>query len=65
MIVWCSYCQKFLKEKPPYDQFQVSHGVCPSCMANALTLSQKEYQFIARIGNICYEAKLIDLRGSF
>lgn len=31
MIAWCSYCQKFLSEKPPYEDYSISHGICTSC----------------------------------
>jgi methanogenic corrinoid protein MtbC1 len=31
MIRWCSYCQKFLGESPPWDDLRITHGVCPSC----------------------------------
>jgi methanogenic corrinoid protein MtbC1 len=31
MIVWCSYCQQFLREKPPLTDFSISHGLCATC----------------------------------
>ena len=33
MIRWCSYCQRFLGEKAPYDDPAFSHGVCDDCDA--------------------------------
>jgi hypothetical protein len=33
MLKWCSYCQQFLGEVPDYDNFAVSHGICPGCYA--------------------------------
>jgi methanogenic corrinoid protein MtbC1 len=33
MIRWCSYCQVFLGEVPPFDSIVVTHGICPACEA--------------------------------
>lgn len=33
MLRWCSYCQSFIGEKPPYEDLTESHGICESCMA--------------------------------
>jgi methanogenic corrinoid protein MtbC1 len=34
MLKWCAYCQHFLGEKPPYDSFEMTHGICESCRAS-------------------------------
>ena len=31
MIVWCAYCQRFLGEQPPLDNYEVTHGLCTRC----------------------------------
>ncbi|MFO0743156.1 MAG: B12-binding domain-containing protein [Labilithrix sp.] len=31
MILWCAYCQTFLREEPPYDDPLISHGICATC----------------------------------
>ena len=31
MIRWCSYCQAFLGEIPPFDDPRFTHSICPSC----------------------------------
>ena len=31
MLRWCSYCQEFQGEGPPYDDLRITHGICPSC----------------------------------
>ncbi len=31
MIIWCSYCQKYIGEKAPYDDYSMTHSVCKSC----------------------------------
>lgn len=33
MISWCCYCQQIMKEKPPLNDFTVSHGICQPCGA--------------------------------
>ncbi len=33
MIRWCSYCQAFLGEEPPFDSLVLTHGICPACVA--------------------------------
>jgi len=31
MLKWCSYCQSFLGEIPPYHDFHLTHGICTQC----------------------------------
>ncbi len=31
MLKWCAYCQQFLHEIAPYDDFRITHGLCASC----------------------------------
>jgi methanogenic corrinoid protein MtbC1 len=31
MIKWCAWCQQFMREIAPYDDFSITHGVCASC----------------------------------
>ena len=33
MLKWCAYCQHFIHEVAPYDDFSMTHGLCPSCMS--------------------------------
>ncbi|MBP9708184.1 MAG: cobalamin B12-binding domain-containing protein [Oligoflexales bacterium] len=33
MIRWCSYCQSYLGESAPFDDFSMTHTVCKSCSA--------------------------------
>ncbi|MCA9673613.1 MAG: B12-binding domain-containing protein, partial [Myxococcales bacterium] len=33
MIRWCSYCQAFCDEMPPYEDLGLSHVICPACEA--------------------------------
>lgn len=31
MIRWCAYCQRFRGEVAPFDQFDLTHIICPAC----------------------------------
>jgi len=31
VIRWCAYCQRFLGETSPFDQYDVTHGLCERC----------------------------------
>jgi len=31
VILWCSYCQAFLREMPPFDDPSMTHGICERC----------------------------------
>ena len=31
MFRWCSYCQSFLGETAPFDDYQLTHGMCGDC----------------------------------
>ena len=42
MIKWCSYCLRFVREFEPYQDFEVSHGVCPDCLPKVLTLTSAD-----------------------
>lgn len=38
MIRWCSYCQRYQGEVEPYEDFSVTHGVCPACLDSGAVL---------------------------
>lgn len=46
MYRWCAYCWKLLGERPPYADYGVTHGICPSCLARDAT---SEADAIARL----------------
>ncbi len=37
MIRWCSFCQSYIGEAPPFDDYQLTHGICTSCRASLQT----------------------------
>lgn len=30
-MIWCAYCQQFLRESAPYEELLISHGICEKC----------------------------------
>jgi methanogenic corrinoid protein MtbC1 len=52
MLIWCSYCQQFVGEAPPYDQFAMTHGVCGACEAGALALTESDVAHIRILQDI-------------
>lgn len=50
MILWCAYCQHFVGEKPPYDNFEITHGICPSCGAREVELTDADVMRARRLG---------------
>jgi methanogenic corrinoid protein MtbC1 len=41
MIRWCAYCQKYLGEMPPFDSFELSHGICKGCQEAKVALDPR------------------------
>lgn len=37
MLSWCSYCQRFQGEVPPYTDLRITHGLCATCRPSAMT----------------------------
>src|SRR5262245_16261445 len=38
MIKWCAWCQQFMGEIEPYDDFNLTHGACDSCNSKHTSL---------------------------
>jgi len=36
MLRWCYICKEFYGEKPPYENKQVTSGICPKCWPSEL-----------------------------
>jgi methanogenic corrinoid protein MtbC1 len=34
VIKWCSYCQSYIGEAPPFEKMAITHGICASCLAS-------------------------------
>jgi methanogenic corrinoid protein MtbC1 len=58
MLSWCSYCQQFLGEVPPYEDFIITHGICGDCESSALTLTESDMAHALRLRAI--QSRLFD-----
>jgi methanogenic corrinoid protein MtbC1 len=52
MIRWCSYCQQFLGERAPFDDFGLTHGICLTCKKKNLDLSEDELNSIQKLKDL-------------
>ncbi len=43
MLTWCSYCQQFQGEVPPYEDLSVTHGICARCEPGVLDLTAADF----------------------
>jgi methanogenic corrinoid protein MtbC1 len=44
MIRWCAYCQTYIGERPPLEDYSLTHDICDSCVAED---RQKDYAKVA------------------
>ena len=52
MLIWCSYCQQFQGEIPPYEKFAITHGLCPACVDTGLDLTERDLAHIRTLKGI-------------
>lgn len=46
MIIWCSFCQKYIGEREPLQDYSLTHGICVKCK------SEKKYQHTDSVDDI-------------
>ena len=42
MLTWCAYCQHFQGEMPPFDDYSITHVICPECESTGLEITDAE-----------------------
>lgn len=52
MLTWCSYCQQFQGEVPPFEQFDITHGVCTNCRIRGIDLSKSDLEHAHKLRDI-------------
>jgi methanogenic corrinoid protein MtbC1 len=52
MINWCAYCQQFQGERPPYEDYSLTHGICPACAKAGVELTGVEFDRIIQLKKI-------------
>ena len=69
MFRWCSYCQKFIGESPPFTDFSWTDGICGSCLARGAFQTQrmdarfrKRFLFFRSIREMAFKGQSIDYR---
>ena len=63
MIRWCSYCQRYLGEAPPFESFVMTHGVCRLCEKTAKKAQSADLVKVRRIGSFYAEIRRHALSG--
>jgi methanogenic corrinoid protein MtbC1 len=43
MIKWCAYCQKFSGEIPPFENLEITHGICSNCRNEGVHLRLEDF----------------------
>jgi methanogenic corrinoid protein MtbC1 len=60
MLKWCSYCQQFIREIAPYDDFGITHGLCSPCESTHEDLFGREEvqraQFLSEMFQALFDA---------
>jgi len=49
MLTWCSYCQRFTGETPPYENLLITHGMCRACAREGLDISDARHLQVTRL----------------
>ncbi len=52
MLSWCSYCQQFQGERPPFEDLMITHGICGACEPKALFFPERDYSYMKTLQNI-------------
>ena len=52
MLMWCSYCQRFQREVPPYENFNITHGMCAACEPTASALTESDIAHVRSLQKI-------------
>lgn len=56
MIVWCSYCWKYVGEKAPFQNFGITHGICPKCSQKVKNkVATTDFEQIKQLKNMFIE----------
>ena len=52
MLMWCSYCQRFEREVPPYENLSITHGICAACRPTAFALAESDIAHVRSLQKI-------------
>ena len=57
MFRWCSYCQTFIGESKPFEDFSLTHGICKYCLKSVKNHSYQLTELTYDIQNFFQELK--------
>jgi methanogenic corrinoid protein MtbC1 len=52
MLMWCSYCQRFIRESPPFESLAITHGLCERCALTVNSLDDSDFTHILSLRDI-------------
>lgn len=64
MIKWCSYCLHFISECEPWDDYQISHGVCDTCFGKVSTSNPPDLAALKGLRAFFHSMQLVARSGS-
>jgi methanogenic corrinoid protein MtbC1 len=64
LIKWCAYCQHFIHECRPFDDYQISHGICQACAPTVATFSPEDKDSLKGITRFFDALREVALSGS-
>jgi methanogenic corrinoid protein MtbC1 len=65
VIRWCAYCQKYLDETPPYDDFNLTHGICAACRPRVQEKGSDFYERAKELAAFFEDLRSMALADSF
>jgi len=64
MIRWCAYCHHFLQEEEPFDQYQMTYGVCDGCKPKIYPFSMVDQEQLEAITAFFLRLEDLSLSGT-
>ena len=63
MIKWCAACQRFQEESEPFDDYRISHTICPACLSKLDSGATTDFDGLAGIIDFYRRLEAIALAG--
>jgi methanogenic corrinoid protein MtbC1 len=64
MIKWCAYCQQFMHECRPFEDYQITHGICKVCFPKVAASVPKDKQGLEGVTSFYRSMEKIAFSGS-
>jgi methanogenic corrinoid protein MtbC1 len=49
VIKWCAYCQRFITEIEPFEDYRISHSICRACYPKLAALGEADIDALAGV----------------